>query len=40
MENFDKVIQVNLVGTFNVIHLAAEKMVQNVPNREGERGHL
>lgn len=36
--NFTKVIQVNLIGTFNVIRLAAEKMVANTPNAEGERG--
>ncbi len=38
LENFNRVIQVNLVGTFNVIRLAAEKMVQNAPNQDGERG--
>ncbi|SFQ95407.1 3-hydroxyacyl-CoA dehydrogenase [Desulfoscipio geothermicus] len=38
LENFNKVIQVNLIGTFNVIRLAVEKMVQNIPNRDGERG--
>ncbi|MEW5898353.1 MAG: 3-hydroxyacyl-CoA dehydrogenase [Bacillota bacterium] len=38
LENFNRVIQVNLVGTFNVIRLAAEKMVQNEPNQDGERG--
>ncbi|MDF0725510.1 3-hydroxyacyl-CoA dehydrogenase [Cytobacillus sp. S13-E01] len=36
--NFVKVIQINLVGTFNVIRLAAEKMMLNTPNEEGERG--
>jgi 3-hydroxyacyl-CoA dehydrogenase/3-hydroxy-2-methylbutyryl-CoA dehydrogenase len=35
---FTKVIQVNLVGTFNVIRLAAEKMTTNIPNEHGERG--
>lgn len=35
---FKKVIEVNLIGTFNVIRLAAEKMVHNEPNTEGERG--
>lgn len=35
---FTKVIQVNLIGTFNVIRLAAEKMTGNTPNQEGERG--
>lgn len=35
---FTKVIQVNLIGTFNVIRLAAGKMTENTPNEEGERG--
>ncbi|WP_108672191.1 3-hydroxyacyl-CoA dehydrogenase [Peribacillus acanthi] len=35
---FSKVIGVNLVGTFNVIRLAAEKMVQNEVLETGERG--
>lgn len=38
LENFSRVIQVNLVGSFNVIRLAAEKMVKNDPNEDGERG--
>lgn len=36
--DFNKVIQVNLVGVFNVIRLAAEKMITNTPNEDGERG--
>jgi NAD(P)-dependent dehydrogenase (short-subunit alcohol dehydrogenase family) len=35
---FNMVIQVNLVGTFNVIRLAAAAMAENQPNEEGERG--
>lgn len=35
---FSKVIQVNLIGTFNAIRLAAQTMTQNDPNEEGERG--
>ncbi|KKE79770.1 3-hydroxyacyl-CoA dehydrogenase [Oceanobacillus caeni] len=35
---FNKVIQVNLVGTFNAIRLAAEKMSENEPNENGEKG--
>ncbi len=35
---FRKTIEVNLIGTFNVIRLAAEKMAANQPNRDGERG--
>jgi NAD(P)-dependent dehydrogenase (short-subunit alcohol dehydrogenase family) len=36
--SFTFVIQVNLVGTFNCIRLAAARMAQNAPNAEGERG--
>lgn len=35
---FKKVIEVNLIGTFNVLRLAAEQMIKNEPNTEGERG--
>jgi len=35
---FNKVIQINLVGTMNVIRLAVEQMVNNTPNDEGEKG--
>jgi len=38
LELFKHVITVNLVGSFNVLRLAAEKMAQNQPNEEGERG--
>lgn len=40
LESFAKVIEVNLIGTFNVIRLAALQMSQNVPNEQGERGVL
>ncbi len=35
---FNRVIQINLIGTFNVIRLAAEAMAKNEPNDKGERG--
>lgn len=35
---FNRVIQINLVGTFNMIRLAVEQMVKNEPNEEGEKG--
>ncbi|MFQ5433742.1 MAG: 3-hydroxyacyl-CoA dehydrogenase [Anaerolineae bacterium] len=35
---FSKVITVNLVGSFNVIRLAAAQMAENEPNDGGERG--
>jgi NAD(P)-dependent dehydrogenase (short-subunit alcohol dehydrogenase family) len=38
LERFARVIQINLIGTFNVIRLAAVLMMQNTPNAEGERG--
>lgn len=37
---FSKVIQVNLVGSFNMIRLAAEAMCRNEPEPTGERGVL
>jgi len=36
--HFNKVIQVNLVGSYNVTKEAAAFMAQNEPNDEGERG--
>ncbi len=36
--SFARVIQINLIGTFNVIRLAAEAMAQNEPGEDGERG--
>jgi 3-hydroxyacyl-CoA dehydrogenase/3-hydroxy-2-methylbutyryl-CoA dehydrogenase len=38
LELFTKVIQINLIGTFNVIRLAAARMAANAPGEEGERG--
>jgi len=38
LELFTKVIQINLIGTFNVIRLACTEMAKNEPNEEGERG--
>jgi NAD(P)-dependent dehydrogenase (short-subunit alcohol dehydrogenase family) len=35
---FRKVIEVNLVGTFNMLRLAANAMSMNAPSAEGERG--
>ncbi|MFP5112344.1 3-hydroxyacyl-CoA dehydrogenase [Bacillaceae bacterium C204] len=35
---FSKVIHVNLIGSFNVIRIAAEKMTSNDVNEQGERG--
>jgi NAD(P)-dependent dehydrogenase (short-subunit alcohol dehydrogenase family) len=38
LASFTKVIIVNLVGTFNVLRLAAAAMSQGQPNAAGERG--
>ncbi len=38
LASFSKVIQVNLIGTFNVIRLAAARMAEGQPNEAGERG--
>jgi NAD(P)-dependent dehydrogenase (short-subunit alcohol dehydrogenase family) len=38
LADFIRVINVNLVGTFNVIRLAARAMAQSEPNAAGERG--
>jgi NAD(P)-dependent dehydrogenase (short-subunit alcohol dehydrogenase family) len=35
---FQKVIQVNLIGSFNTIRLAAFEIAKSTPNAEGERG--
>jgi NAD(P)-dependent dehydrogenase (short-subunit alcohol dehydrogenase family) len=37
-EPFDTVIRVNLIGTFNVLRLAANAMLANEPDDQGERG--
>jgi NAD(P)-dependent dehydrogenase (short-subunit alcohol dehydrogenase family) len=38
LDRFTRVIQVNLIGTFNVIRLAAAAMAENAPGEDGERG--
>lgn len=38
MDLFNRILQINLCGTMNVISLAAEKMVANSPNVDGEKG--
>ena len=35
---FTRTIQINLIGTFNAIRLAADAMSRNEPNAAGERG--
>ncbi len=38
MDHFNKVVQINLIGTMNVVRLSAEKMVKNQGNDDGEKG--
>src|SRR5690606_14791693 len=40
LESFARAININLIGVFNMIRLAAEAMSRNTPNSEGERGVL
>ena len=40
LAQFAKVININLVGSFNMIRLAAEAMCKNAPEPTGERGVL
>ncbi|MEO4046485.1 3-hydroxyacyl-CoA dehydrogenase [Pseudomonas sp. CAU 1711] len=38
LDSFRRTIEVNLVGSFNMLRLAAEAMARNEPNEGGERG--
>ena len=38
LELFKKTVEINLIGSFNVIRLAAARMSEGAPNQEGERG--
>jgi NAD(P)-dependent dehydrogenase (short-subunit alcohol dehydrogenase family) len=38
LQPFETVIRVNLIGTFNVLRLAAAAMIANEPGEDGERG--
>lgn len=38
LDSFERVIRVNLIGTFNATRLAAEAMAKNAPGESGERG--
>ncbi|MDA3896916.1 MAG: 3-hydroxyacyl-CoA dehydrogenase [Desulfobacteraceae bacterium] len=37
---FNRVLQINLVGTMNVIRLAAVEMCKNTPTEDGEKGNV
>ena len=38
LQDFERVVRINLIGSMNVLRLAAEKMARNEPNADGERG--
>lgn len=38
LESFARVVNINLVGTFNMIRLAADAMIKGEPDAGGERG--
>ncbi len=38
LNSFSKVIQINLIGTFNVIRLVSNAMQNNAPSENGDRG--
>lgn len=38
LASFERVVRINLVGTFNVIRLASQAMAENAPGPDGERG--
>lgn len=38
LDLFERVLRVNLIGTFNAIRLASLVMAENLPNEDGERG--
>jgi NAD(P)-dependent dehydrogenase (short-subunit alcohol dehydrogenase family) len=38
MDKFNQVIQVNLIGTMNVVRYAVQEMLKNEPDENGERG--
>jgi NAD(P)-dependent dehydrogenase (short-subunit alcohol dehydrogenase family) len=40
LAQFQKVININLIGSFNMIRLAADAMAKNAPESTGERGVL
>jgi len=38
LESFARTVQINLIGAFNMVRLAAARMAENVPDIDGERG--
>lgn len=40
LDDFERTIRVNLIGTFNMMRLAAARMQHNEPDENGERGAI
>lgn len=40
LETFEKTIRINLIGTFNMLRLAAARMQRNTPDADGARGAI
>lgn len=40
LDLFRKILEVNLLGTFNVVRLVGEALMENTPSDDGERGVL
>jgi NAD(P)-dependent dehydrogenase (short-subunit alcohol dehydrogenase family) len=40
LDAFERTIRVNLIGTFNMLRLAAARMQVNAPDADGERGSI
>ena len=38
LEDFERVVRINLIGTYNVIRLAAARIARLAPGEDGERG--
>lgn len=38
LDAFSRAVSINLIGTFNMLRLAAEAMARNAPGEDGERG--
>jgi NAD(P)-dependent dehydrogenase (short-subunit alcohol dehydrogenase family) len=38
LDTFKRTVRINLIGTFNMVRLAAARMVDNTPDANGERG--
>lgn len=38
LDSFSRIVGINLIGTFNMLRLAAEAMAENAPDANGERG--